>query len=412
MFPIKRGIDSEVEKVKGLNSREKKMFLTPSKFLTVSCLLMLSLGLNSSVKAATLDDLKELLGTERTDAIYSEEEKKNIIDKYNKIEENNKLYALYESNEVKLLNKAVLEAKAKYVKLLKDKEQEITEAFDSDMTPDKILSLRSALSTLEHQKNSIRDEHDLMNIAYIENDVADEYKKVMANIAVVKKEAEKDLGEVGASLVSPLVDTMIINSPYGYRIHPITGKVEMHRGIDLKSKLGDAVHSQWFGVVSRVYSTETGGLSINVDHGNGIETRYLHLSQQLVAEGQSVEQYTKIGEVGSTGASTGPHLHFEVLIDGKNVNPIYFYGKMGADMLNAYIGTTTDPFHLSLKPLVYEIKRDPDWLAKEREVNRPSYAQGPREVDIVYPSKVKPSGSLDVQLEDGFKFTKPTDVIR
>lgn len=384
--------------------------ITSRKIFTVSSLLLLTLGLNNEAKAATLDDLRELLGDERIEDRYSEKEREDIMQKYKKIEENNRIFNLYEPDTVQLLNKRVLEEKAKFQKLIKQKEAELIEAFNSSKTPEEIIAIRSAINNLQYQKNAIRDTHDIMDIKYIENDVELEYKNVVT--VVEELESYEDLGEVGSHLASPLIDAFMITSPFGYRIHPIRGTLEMHNGIDIAGKTGKPVYAQWNGVVSRVYSTATGGLSIEIDHGNNTLTRYLHLNKQIVKEGQQVDQYTQIGEVGATGAVTGAHLHFEVLINSEYVNPIYFYGRNGAKMLNNYIMTTDDPYHQSMKNIVYQIKEDPEWLVKYRKENKPSYEPGERDVDIIYPS-IKPiKGAKEVKLQEGYEFSKPSAFIR
>lgn len=380
------------------------------KVLTVSSLLLLTLTPNIQANAATLDDLKELLGDERLEEKYTVEERTDIIEKYKKIEKNNRLYNLYERETVESSNKKVLEEKAKFQKLISAKEKELNNAFNSEKTPDEIIAIRSALNSLEYQKDSIRGTHDVLDIKFIENNIAEEYKNVIK--VVDELESYQDLGEVGSHLASPLVDSFMLTSPYGYRVHPVTGEFSMHEGIDIAGAVGKPVYAQWNGVVSRVYSTDTGGLSIEIDHGTGSFTRYLHLSKQLVKEGQQVDQYTQIGAVGATGRVTGPHLHFEVLMGGKQVNPIYFYGKNGAKMLNNYIMTTDDPYHQSMKDIVYQIKEDPEWLVKYREENKPSYAPGERDGDIIYPTSTILKGAKEVRLSEGYKFSKPSAIIR
>lgn len=384
--------------------------MSPKKFLTIPCLLFLTITPIIQVKAATLDDLRELLGDERLESKYTEKQREEIIEKYKSIEDNNRLYSLYEPEIVEESNKKVLEEKAKIEKLITQKEQELTEAFNSTKTPEEIISIRSSLSNLEFQKNSIRDTHDIMDIKYIENTVEEEYKNVLS--VIDELETYQDLGEIGSHLASPLIDSFVITSPFGYRVHPITGEFDMHNGIDISGEVGKPVYAQWNGVVSRVYETTTGGLSIEIDHGNNTLTRYLHLKRQMVQVGQPVDQYTQIGEVGMTGATTGPHLHFEVLIDGEHVNPIYFYGKLGAKMLNNYIMESNDPYHQSMKDIIYEIKDDPEWLKKYREENKPSYEPGEREVEKVYQSSPKSQDSSEVKLQEGYKFSKPSTIIR
>ncbi|MFZ4741179.1 MAG: M23 family metallopeptidase [Bacteroidales bacterium] len=105
-----------------------------------------------------------------------------------------------------------------------------------------------------------------------------------------------------------------ILSSFGMRIHPITHKQKMHNGVDIAASLGTLVVSPADGKVDMVWDDTTygGGLSIRIKHYNGYSTGYCHLSKQLVTAGQIVKQGESIAKVGSTGASTGPHLHFAV----------------------------------------------------------------------------------------------------
>lgn len=112
-----------------------------------------------------------------------------------------------------------------------------------------------------------------------------------------------------------------LSSPYGYRKDPFTGKTAWHSGIDICNSTGTAIRSAAYGTVT--YTGYGGGYGYNiiVDHGNGYTTRYAHLSKILVSKGDVVEKGEKIGLMGATGRATGPHLHFEVLYNGKTENP-------------------------------------------------------------------------------------------
>jgi murein DD-endopeptidase MepM/ murein hydrolase activator NlpD len=112
-----------------------------------------------------------------------------------------------------------------------------------------------------------------------------------------------------------------VSSNYGERIHPLTGERHFHAGVDLRAGEGTAILAAAPGVVKR--SGERGGYgnAIEVDHGNGLSTLYAHASELNVREGQQIAAGQEIGAVGATGRATGPHLHFEVRLNGKPIDP-------------------------------------------------------------------------------------------
>ncbi len=112
------------------------------------------------------------------------------------------------------------------------------------------------------------------------------------------------------------------SSSYGMRYHPVLGRRSRHKGIDLAAPTGTPVFATADGQVTRANRSGTYGLVIYLDHGADLQTRYAHLSRMSVADGQTVRKGDVIGYVGSTGRSTGPHLHYEVRVDGVAVNPI------------------------------------------------------------------------------------------
>jgi murein DD-endopeptidase MepM/ murein hydrolase activator NlpD len=121
------------------------------------------------------------------------------------------------------------------------------------------------------------------------------------------------------------VKTAAFTSGYGVRSDPFRGGSAMHAGIDLAGPHGTAIYATADGTVTTADWNSGGyGNLIKVDHGRGIETRYGHLSQMLVRPGEQVKRGQMIARMGSTGRSTGNHLHYEVRIDGRAVNPIPF----------------------------------------------------------------------------------------
>jgi murein DD-endopeptidase MepM/ murein hydrolase activator NlpD len=116
---------------------------------------------------------------------------------------------------------------------------------------------------------------------------------------------------------------------FGWRNDPWTGEREFHRGMDIVADLGTEVRAPADGVVSLASRRSDYGKLIDLSHGYGYVTRYAHLSEILVRPGQRVHRGDVIGRVGSTGRSTGPHLHYEVFRDGRRVNPWKYLGQRG-----------------------------------------------------------------------------------
>jgi murein DD-endopeptidase MepM/ murein hydrolase activator NlpD len=108
---------------------------------------------------------------------------------------------------------------------------------------------------------------------------------------------------------------------YGLMNHPITGFKQMHTGIDIANRTGTPICATAAGVVSYVGGRGRMGKTVEISHGNGIKTTYAHLNKCLVKRGQKVERGDKIAEMGSTGYSTGTHLHYAVSFNGMSVNP-------------------------------------------------------------------------------------------
>lgn len=112
-----------------------------------------------------------------------------------------------------------------------------------------------------------------------------------------------------------------MSSGFGVRSDPFTGRKAYHEGVDIASRLGSRIKAMGGGVVSHAGEKEGYGLMVEINHGNGVSTRYAHSSSLLVKVGDRVQKGQDIALVGSSGRSTGPHLHFEVLRDGHAVDP-------------------------------------------------------------------------------------------
>jgi murein DD-endopeptidase MepM/ murein hydrolase activator NlpD len=133
--------------------------------------------------------------------------------------------------------------------------------------------------------------------------------------------ATRETGSFLAALPSRLPLRSALNSPFGPRLSPWTGEPELHAGIDLAANVGTPVKATAAGVVRFTGTSEGYGQSVFLDHGAGIESRYGHLQKIGVTRGQRVARGQLIGLTGNSGRSTGPHLHYEVLVDGRPVDP-------------------------------------------------------------------------------------------
>jgi len=121
-------------------------------------------------------------------------------------------------------------------------------------------------------------------------------------------------------------NTVVLASGFGMRIHPIYKVRKMHSGIDFAAPIGTPIYATADGVVDNVDISFTGyGKKVEINHGFGYRTRYAHMHAFVVKNGQTVKRGELIGFVGDTGLSTAPHLHYEVFINGAQVNPIHYF---------------------------------------------------------------------------------------
>ena len=118
-----------------------------------------------------------------------------------------------------------------------------------------------------------------------------------------------------------------ISSGFGYRSDPINGGAAFHAGLDFKGPIGAPIYAAAKGIVSFAGRKQGYGNCVEIDHGNGLTTRYAHMSRFAVVPGQPIAAGETIGAIGSTGRSTGPHLHFEVRVGDRAVNPRPFFEK-------------------------------------------------------------------------------------
>jgi len=168
------------------------------------------------------------------------------------------------------------------------------------------------------------------------NDVFDKIDKVLMK-ARIQSSSFEDLEEVAATkqqllaskpMIQPIspADRIWLTSTFGYRIDPFTKARRAHYGIDLAGQYGLKIHATGDGVVEVAQHNLYGyGKEVVIDHGFGYESRYAHLLEILVKPGQEVKRGQVVGTLGSSGRSTGPHLHYEITLDGRPINPMYHF---------------------------------------------------------------------------------------
>lgn len=135
------------------------------------------------------------------------------------------------------------------------------------------------------------------------------------------------------------VEKLSLTSNFGPRSDPFNGSSRMHKGIDIPGPVGTPIYATADGIVNRSGWASGYGNLVQISHGGGMETRYGHMSKLLVAENAYVRRGQLIGLMGSTGRSTGSHLHYEVRVEGAAINPIPFVA--GQDYLVAAARRTT-----------------------------------------------------------------------
>ncbi|MBQ8647227.1 MAG: M23 family metallopeptidase, partial [Oscillospiraceae bacterium] len=127
-------------------------------------------------------------------------------------------------------------------------------------------------------------------------------------------------------LEPPLQGTLGVNSEYGWRRDPITWKKSFHTGVDLAAQEGQEVFSSGRGIVTETRHSDSYGNCVRIQHEGGVVTFYCHMQYIFVHQGERVDAGTRIGTAGQTGRTTGPHLHFELLLDGLRYDPAQVLG--------------------------------------------------------------------------------------
>ncbi|MCF7983279.1 MAG: M23 family metallopeptidase [Thiohalocapsa sp.] len=164
------------------------------------------------------------------------------------------------------------------------------------------------------------------------DEVSQDLAKVLAELDDRKRKLvlletlimERDLKRQTVPEGWPLLSGGVVTSKFGYRRHPITGRRSMHTGIDIAGKTGSDIVAMADGLV--IFSGRKSGYGniVEIRHANGLETRYAHNQRNVAKEGDLVRKGQVIAKLGSTGRSTGPHIHFEVRRNGEAINPMQY----------------------------------------------------------------------------------------
>jgi murein DD-endopeptidase MepM/ murein hydrolase activator NlpD len=180
-----------------------------------------------------------------------------------------------------------------------------------------IREVKDIIADLDDEMDDLKDQADKIE------DAISEYEEAIKNAQNVGSDQKYD-----GDFAWPCPGYYYISSPYGYRNHPISGKYKFHKGIDIAGSgiKGKPIYATREGVVAYSGWYGSGGHTVKIDHLDGFQSIYMHMTNYIVKEGDFVTAGQIIGYVGSTGGSTGPHLHFEIRYDGTPYNPMQFIG--------------------------------------------------------------------------------------
>lgn len=202
----------------------------------------------------------------------------------------------------------------------KDVLNELEEAHDEVETKKK--EVETLQAELKESQAVVEKEKEAIAASNEENEKMLDELQAEADRVTAQLQAQGSSGVyTGGQMAWPAPSSSYITSPFGYRNHPQSGVYKLHTGMDIGASYGSNIVAANGGTVISAGWNGGYGLCVMIDHGGGIVTLYAHCSSLYVGYGQSVSRGQAIAAVGSTGNSTGPHLHFEVRVNGNYVNP-------------------------------------------------------------------------------------------
>ena len=225
---------------------------------------------------------------------------------------------------------------------------DLVEASRINLTHEKadLEDVREQLAADQEALEAKRGESD--GLLYELEKKAEEYELLMAESEVLQEELMQEIAQMEVKLEDAKYDEYLaklalqgenppsdaswtvpvtgkLTSPFGMRVHPVLGYARMHNGIDLAAAQGTPIYATRAGKVTRTsYQAGGAGNYVSINHLDGFSSIYMHMTHYVVSEGQNVSQGQLIGYVGSTGISTGPHLHFGISYAGTYVNPLAY----------------------------------------------------------------------------------------
>jgi murein DD-endopeptidase MepM/ murein hydrolase activator NlpD len=233
-------------------------------------------------------------------------------------------------SEYKELNDKIAKAELLLQEVQKRDDKMYRSVFDMDPLPSSVREAGYGGSEIPYGDLASNGNSDMVNKTAFKLEKLSTKAKVQSGYLFdlyIKAQSQQKLIDSKPSIqpISP-ADSFRITSSYGFRWDPFTNKRKMHQGLDLAGEIGLKIYATGDGIVISAEDAKNGyGKEIIVDHGFGYLSRYAHLHKIDVKRGQVIKRGQYLGRLGSTGRSTGPHLHYEVMHDNKTANPMLFY---------------------------------------------------------------------------------------
>lgn len=186
-------------------------------------------------------------------------------------------------------------------------------------------ALSDEFMAAERNEAAVREQIKKKETSYFNALASEQAAAAAAAAAAAKQNKPSSSGSTTSSgFRFPLAYSTGVTCAYGPRIHPINGNKSFHYGVDLAAGMGTEIYATKSGTVTGATYGEANGYYVTINHGDGYSSIYAHMTNYVVSAGDTVKQGQLIGYVGTTGWSTGPHLHFEILLNGSNVNPMNY----------------------------------------------------------------------------------------